>query len=134
MEDTFLSLWWISLAGVAAPLVAHLVPRRLVPEVVILLGLGTLLGPHVLDLAETDNAVQLLHELGLAMLFLLAGFEIELGELTGRAGRRALGTWVTSLLFALGVVVLLDVSDVVDYEVAVAIAVNMTFSTRLFRP
>lgn len=126
MEDTFLSLWWISLAGVAAPLVAHLVPRRLVPEVVILLGLGTLLGPHVLDLAETDNAVQLLHELGLAMLFLLAGFEIELGELTGRAGRRALGTWVTSLLFALGVVVLLDVSDVVDYEVAVAIAVTST--------
>ncbi|MEZ5093777.1 cation:proton antiporter [Nocardioides sp.] len=126
MEDTFLSLWWIALAGVAAPLVAHLVPRRLVPEVVILLGLGTLLGPHVLDLAETDNAVQLLHELGLAMLFLLAGFEIELGELTGRAGRRALGTWVTSLLFALGVVVLLDVSDVVDYEVAVAIAVTST--------
>ena len=80
MEDTFLSLWWISLAGVAAPLVAHLVPRRLVPEVVILLGLGTLLGPHVLDLAESDSAVQLLHELGLAMLFLLAGFEIELGD------------------------------------------------------
>ena len=72
------SLFWISLVAVVAPLLAGLVPRRLVPEVVILLGLGVAIGPFGAGLAGTDEAIGLLRELGLAMLFLLAGFEIEL--------------------------------------------------------
>ena len=60
------------------------------PEVVVLLVLGVLIGPHVLDLAATDEGVSVLRELGLGMLFLLAGYEIEIEELVGRGGRRAL--------------------------------------------
>jgi hypothetical protein len=40
VEDTFLSLWWIALAAVVEPLVASMVPARLVPGVLLLLGLG----------------------------------------------------------------------------------------------
>ena len=70
--------------------------RRKVPEVVVLLVLGVLIGPHVLDLAATDEGVGVLRELGLGMLFLLAGYEIEIEELVGRGGRRALWTWLAS--------------------------------------
>ena len=59
------------------------------PEVVILLVAGVLIGPFGLGLATTDDAIVTLRELGLGMLFLLAGYEIEISELTGRSGRRA---------------------------------------------
>ena len=35
------------------------------------------------------------------MLFLLAGYEIEPEELTGRAGRRAMVTWIVCLALAM---------------------------------
>ena len=77
------SLFWISLVAVIAPLVSGLVPRRLVPEVVLLLVLGVVIGPFGAGLAEDDDAIGLLSELGLAMLFLHAGFEIDPAELAG---------------------------------------------------
>ena len=120
------SLFWIVLVSVIAPLVAGLVPRRLVPEVVLLLVLGVAIGPYAIGLADVDGAVELLRELGLAMLFLLAGFEIELRELSGRSGRLALGTWVLCLLLAFGIVALLGVTEVLDSEIAVAIALTST--------
>ena len=101
MESSFISLFWIALCGVIAPLLAGLIPRRLVPEVVILLIAGMVIGPFGLGLAQTDDAIGILRELGLAMLFLLAGFEVELDELTGRSGRRALGTWGACFALAL---------------------------------
>ncbi|WP_344301455.1 cation:proton antiporter [Nocardioides bigeumensis] len=126
MESAFTSLFWILLAAAVAPLVAALVPRRLVPEVVLLLALGVMIGPFVADLAGTETSVELLRELGLAMLFLLAGFEIEPSELSGRAGRVALGTWLTCLALAFGVVGLLAAAGQLVNEVAVAIALTST--------
>jgi Kef-type K+ transport system membrane component KefB len=98
----------------------------LVPEVVLLLVGGVLIGPSVLDLAATDDAVDMLRQLGLGMLFLLAGYEIELNELTGRAGRRALITWLTCLGLALAVVALIGLAEVIESETAVAIAMTST--------
>jgi Kef-type K+ transport system membrane component KefB len=126
VDATVQSLFWIVLVSVIAPLVAGLVPRRLVPEVVLLLVLGVVIGPYATGLATVDGPVELLRELGLAMLFLLAGFEIELRELSGRSGRLALGTWVLCLLLALGIVALLGVTEVLDSEIAVAIALTST--------
>ena len=56
----------------------------------------------------------MLRELGLGMLFLLAGYEIELKELTGRGGRRALVTWLICLALAFAVVGLIGLTDVDD--------------------
>ena len=50
----------------------------------------------------------MLRELGLGMLFLLAGYELEPAELTGRGGRRALVAWCVCLVLAVGLVFLLD--------------------------
>lgn len=126
MESSFVSLFWIALCGVIAPLVAGLIPRRLVPEVVILLIAGMIVGPFGLGLAQTDDAIGLLRELGLAMLFLLAGFEIELDELTGRSGRRALGTWGACFALALVLVFFAGLLGVLHAEVAIAIALCST--------
>lgn len=124
--EAALSLFWIAVVAVVAPLLAGLVPRRLVPEAVLLLLFGVLIGPNVLGIATTGEAVEAFRELGLGMLFLLAGYEIELDELTGRGGRRALATWVACFLLALGFVGVLGLAGVVKAEVAVAIALVST--------
>jgi Kef-type K+ transport system membrane component KefB len=124
--EAALSLFWIAVVAVVAPLIAGLIPRRLVPEAVLLLAFGVVIGPHVLGIATRGEAVDAFRELGLGMLFLLAGYEIELKELTGRGGRRALVTWVGCFLLALALVGLLGLTGLVRAEVAVAIALVST--------
>jgi Kef-type K+ transport system membrane component KefB len=126
MAQVATSLFWIVLIAVLAPLAAGLVPRRLVPEVVILLVLGMLAGPHVLGLATSTEGIALLRELGLGMLFLLAGYEIELGELTGRLGRRALVTWLVCIVVALGLMFALRPEPTAPGNIAIAIALTST--------
>jgi len=126
VQTTATSLFWIVLCSVLAPLLAGLVARKLVPEVVVLLALGVVVGPHMLDLAQTTEAIELLQQLGLGMLFLLAGYEIEFEELTGPGGRRACWTWLACLLTALVAVWVIGLSGAVHAEVAVAIALTST--------
>lgn len=120
------SLFWIAVAAVLAPLIAGAVPRRLVPEVVLLLVAGVLIGPYAFDLAETGSEIGILRELGLGMLFLLAGYEIDPAELRGRGGRRAMLTWCVCMLSALGTVAALGAVGQVHAEIAVAIALTST--------
>ncbi|HVD54415.1 MAG TPA: hypothetical protein VNC13_09545 [Propionibacteriaceae bacterium] len=72
MAGTAPSLFWIAVCAVVAPLLAGLLPRRLIPEVVLLLALGVVIGPGVLGLAAVGEGLEVLRELGLGMLFLLA--------------------------------------------------------------
>ena len=120
------SLFWIALCAVIAPLLAGLVPRRLIPEVVLLLALGVVIGPGVLGLAAIGEGLEVLRELGLGMLFLLAGYEIELKELTGRGGRRAFVTWLICFALALALVGVIGLSGAIHAEIAVAIALVST--------
>ena len=126
MHDAAQSIFWISLCAVLAPLLAGLVLRGRVSEVVLLLVLGVLIGPHVLELAAAGDGVSLLRELGLGMLFLLAGYEIQVGELVGAGGRRALVTWVGCFVVALTLVLLVSLTEAIHAEVAVAIALTST--------
>ena len=115
------SLFWIVLVIWAAPVLAGLT-RSLVPGVVLLLVGGMAIGPHGLGLAAETAGPALLAEIGLGMLFLLAGFELHVSSLTGLGGRRSLGTWFGSLLVAAGVGWLLTDS----WETAVAIGLLLT--------
>lgn len=110
LVGTLLSVWWIALAAVLAPILA-LVTRRAVPDVVWLLGLGTLIGPHVLDLAEQTGPVEFLRELGMGFLFLLAGFEVDTSDMRGPQGRRAARTWLLCALLGSGAGLLLLQGD-----------------------
>ncbi|GAB3082253.1 cation:proton antiporter [Intrasporangium mesophilum] len=126
MAQAATSLFWIALIAAVAPLLAGLVPRRLLPEVVVLLVLGVVIGPHVLGLATTSEGVDVLRQLGLGMLFLLAGYEIELKELTGRLGRRALVTWLVCIAVALGLTFVLQPEPTAHGNIAIAIALTST--------
>lgn len=86
------SLFWIALAVLAAPLVRR-ATRAAIPEVVALLGLGILIGPSVLGLAGSDQ-LGILSELGLGLLFVLAGFEIDTSQLRSPRALRAALTWL----------------------------------------
>jgi len=126
MPSVGASLFWIVACAVIAPLLAGLFPRKLVPEVVLLLVAGIVIGPHVFDIAVEGSEIELLRDLGLGLLFLLAGYEIDTAEITGRGGRRALLTWLVSLALAFAVVSLLSLVHVVDAGTAVAIAMTST--------
>ena len=120
------SLFWILLIAVLAPLLAGLIPGKRVPEVVILLVGGILIGPHVLDFATDGSAIDLLRELGLGLLFLLAGYEIKTSEVVGKEGRRALYTWICCLAFAFAITFGIGMTTLVTAEGAVAIAMCST--------
>jgi len=93
------SLFFIMLIAVLAPLLVGLL-RLKIAEVVILLGLGILVGPELLDLVEVDSSISLLSQLGLGFLFFFAGLELEPEAIKGRYGKLAAIGWGTTLLIA----------------------------------
>ena len=77
--------------------VASLIPGRPVPEVVFFVFAGAIAGPHCLGLVRPDAGLALLARMGLGLLFLMAGYELDPRELTGRMGREATLTWAASI-------------------------------------
>ena len=100
MEPTHaLTLLLIPLLAVLAPVLARGLGRWVrVPVVVFELVLGILIGPSVLGWAVPGPFVETLSEFGLAMLFFVAGTEIEFGAFRGRLGARASLGWLISLV------------------------------------
>jgi Kef-type K+ transport system membrane component KefB len=93
------SLFVVALVAALAPLIVGLVPRLRVPQVVVLIVGGVIVGPQVLGLAEPDS-IELLSNVGLGFLFLLAGYELELALFRQRAGKLAVIAWVASAVLA----------------------------------
>ena len=62
----------VALVAALAPLVVAALPGPRIPQVVVFLLGGIVIGPHVLGIAETSS-IQLLANIGLGFLFLLAG-------------------------------------------------------------
>jgi Kef-type K+ transport system membrane component KefB len=117
----------VAVAVVAAltPLVVAVLPGPRIPQVVIFLFGGILIGPHVLGLAET-SAIQLLANIGLGFLFLLAGYELDPALLRQRPGELAMLGWVVSALIALGVAGALTAAGYIKDTVPVALALTTT--------
>lgn len=124
--DVATSLFWIVLAAALAPLLAGSIRGRLVPEVVLLLMAGIIIGPFALDFASTGDEIEMLRELGLGMLFLLAGYEVDKREITGRGGKRAIATWVLCLGLAFAATAILTKLWGISAGTAVAIALTST--------
>ena len=127
METEFISLAVISIVAAVVPLVANRIPNKLVPEAVLLLIAGAVLGPHALGVVKITDSVSMLSDLGMAFLFLLAGYEIDPKTITGRTGRTSAITWLVSFGVATAVVLLLTGSEVGDIgAIAAAIALTTT--------
>ncbi|MFC2727257.1 MAG: cation:proton antiporter [Corynebacterium matruchotii] len=95
-SNPLVSFAWIMAAAVTAPLISWATGKR-VPAVVLLIGAGILIGPHWLGLASTEGGVGLLKQLGLGMLFLLAGYEINPAMIRSREGRMSATTWLVCM-------------------------------------
>src|SRR5215467_12793003 len=115
----------VALVAALAPLVVAMLPGPRVPQVVIFLIGGVLIGPHVLGLAETSS-IHLLANIGLGFLFLLAGYELEPHLLREQPGRLAIGGWLISAAIAVGVAAGLTAAGYIKDYVPVGLALTTT--------
>jgi len=117
----------LAAAAVLAPIIAEGTRRFLpVPEVVIQILLGILIGPYVLALAHPDTIVTALSDFGLTYLMFLAGTELDLAVMRkGHLGLAA-GSWGASVVLALGVGVALHATGLVLDSVVVALCLTTT--------
>ena len=115
----------VALVAALTPLVVALLPGPRIPQVVIFLLGGVLIGPHVLGLADTAS-IQLLANIGLGFLFLLAGYELDPRLLRQQPGRLAIGGWVMSAAIAVGVTAGLTAAGYIRDYVPVGLALTTT--------
>ena len=124
LQQGLIDLAIISLLAALAPIVSGLLSRR-VPQVVVLIVGGILIGPQVLGWAEPEG-IELISNVGLGFLFLLAGYELELGLFRERAGRLALKSWLLTALVAIVVTGALAAVGFVQAYVPIAIGLTTT--------
>ncbi len=117
----------IAVVAVAAPIISELLRRYVaVPEVVIQIVLGIIVGPFVLGLVHSNDIVNALSDLGLTFLMFLAGAELDLSIMKqGRAGL-AVTSWFVSLAIALGIGAALHASGLVIDSVVPALCLTTT--------
>jgi Kef-type K+ transport system membrane component KefB len=123
--DELFELFVVAAVAALTPLIAALIPKVPVPQVVILIVGGVVIGPHGLGV-DDSQAIQLIANVGLGFVFLLAGFEIEPRLLAARPGRLALLSWSASAVMACGAVGALAAVGFVHAFVPVALALTTT--------
>lgn len=127
MDIEFLSLLAVTIAAFVCPILSALIPNKLIPETVFLLVAGMVLGPHVFAVVVIDPALSLLSDLGLAFLFLLAGYEIDPKKLSSAEGKHGFATWAISFAIAIVIALLIPgFSDDATRRLAIAIALTTT--------
>jgi Kef-type K+ transport system membrane component KefB len=123
-----ISLTSAALVGVLAllsPLLVRLV-RLPVPDVVVQIVLGVLVGPGVLGFVRLDEPVRVLSVVGLSFLLFLAGLEIDTARLRGRVARITVLAFVVSFVLALAVGTLLDGVGVIGSPLLIAVILSAT--------
>jgi Kef-type K+ transport system membrane component KefB len=108
-----------------APVLVGLLPGPRIPQVVVLLVGGVLVGPEVLGWAERP-AIDLLANVGLGFLFLLAGYELDLHLFRERPGRLAVVAWLVTVALAAALVGVLAAVGFVRAFVPVALGLTTT--------
>ncbi|GMA24408.1 sodium/hydrogen exchanger [Luteimicrobium album] len=122
MDHEAWTLVLFALCAALAPLLARGVRRFApVPVVVFEILLGLLVGPALLGWATPGDLTDRLSDFGLAMLFFLAGHEIDVAGIRGRPLRRAVGGWIVSLVVGVGLGVLLGSTAAAGVFVGIAL-------------
>jgi Kef-type K+ transport system membrane component KefB len=108
-----------------APVLVALLPGPRIPQVVVLLVGGVLIGPQVLGWADRP-AIDLLANVGLGFLFLLAGYELDLHLFRERPGRLAMVAWLVTVALAAVTVGALEALGFVRAFIPVALGLTTT--------
>ena len=120
------TLLLILTVAVAAPLLVELTPRLGLPVVVLEIAAGVAIGPQGFGLAQAGPGVAFLANLGLAMLFFLAGFELDFAVLRGRPLLLGVLGWLLSLAIALAVAFGLQRVGIVAFPLVTFLAMTTT--------
>lgn len=115
----------VALVAALAPMIVAALPGPRIPQVVILILAGILIGPHVLGLADTSS-VRLIANVGLGFLFLLAGYELDPLLLREHAGKLAIYGWLISAGISVGAVAALVSVDYVRDFIPIGLALTTT--------
>jgi Kef-type K+ transport system membrane component KefB len=115
----------VGLVSALAPLIVALLPGPRVPQIVLLIIGGIVIGPQGFGLAD-PAVLGLLANIGLGLVFLLAGYELDPAVFLERAGRLALLGWVIAVALAAGLVGVLAAVGFVRAFVPVALGLTTT--------
>ena len=111
---------------VCSSFAASLIPGRPIPEVVFFVVAGAVMGPHCLGVIHETAGLALLGRLGMGILFLIAGYELDLRELTGRAGCHGAVCWAVCMALACAATLALGLGLSTAGTAAFAIALTTT--------
>jgi Kef-type K+ transport system membrane component KefB len=125
-EVTFDGLLLVMVLAVAIPLALGLFPRLPIPGSVVEILAGILIGPVVLDLVDSDRAIEVLAKLGVAFLLFLAGLELDFDHLKGNPLRFGLISFALSVGLGLVFTVPLGIADVIIDPLIVTIILSAT--------
>jgi len=126
MDVNLTTLFLVSLIAVAAPLVSELPIGLRLPIVVVEIGLGIVVGPHVLAWGTPTGVLAFLGALGLSFLFFLAGLELDFDQLRGKPIELAIKSWVVTIALSLGVTLLLRAVGFLNAPIMIATALTTT--------
>jgi Kef-type K+ transport system membrane component KefB len=115
----------VSLLALLAPLVVRLI-RLAVPDIVVQIGFGIVVGPQVLGWARIDEPVRVLSLIGLSFLLFLAGLELDFERLRGRVLRVAASSFGLSFVVALALGGLLGAAGLVKSPLLIAVILAAT--------
>jgi Kef-type K+ transport system membrane component KefB len=110
----------------AAPFVLGMFPGLRLPSVVLEIVAGIVVGPAVLGLVETDQAIEVIALIGLAFVLFLAGLEIDFDRLQGSVLRLTAAGFAASFAIAIAVALGLQAAGLVDTPLLVAIILCAT--------
>ncbi|MFN8215888.1 MAG: cation:proton antiporter [Solirubrobacterales bacterium] len=121
------SFFVIVLVSALAAVTVTVAPGRLVAPVVVLeLVMGILVGPHVFDLARSDEFIDFFAELGLGMLFFFAGYEIDFPRIRGRPLGLASAGWLLSAALAFTIAGIAAAAGTIDTALYIGTALTTT--------
>ncbi len=123
----------IAAIAVLVPVLLALVPRLPLPQAVLEVIAGIVVGPSVLGWVHIDAAVQVLSALGLGMLLFLAGLEIDVQRLRGPLGRVAGWAFGGSAVLGVAIAYVFRLAGLVTQPLFLAI-VLMSTSAGLLLP
>lgn len=126
MQFNGAALFVTALIAVLAPLISEIPIGLRLPMVVVEVGLGIIVGPHVLGWASDTGMLGMLGYLGLIFLFFLAGMELELDAVRGKPLKLAAAGWALSVAVAFPLAALLDWLHLIDAPLLVAVALTTT--------
>ena len=115
----------VAIVSALAPFIVPLFGRLRPPQVVVLIVGGVIVGPEGFGWADPAS-VKLLADVGLGFLFLMAGYELELGLFAQHVGRRAVVGWFVTAGIAVAVTGVLASTGYVEAFVPVALGLTTT--------